>query len=268
MIKLDNVSFEYPNGYKAIDEVNIDIKKGERVAIIGQNGAGKTTTVKMMNGLLRPTKGTVYIDGEDIKKKTTATVSKKVGYVFQNPSDQLFNKTVYDEIAYALRKNKLSLDEIEKRVRYAAKLCHVERFLEVNPYELPLGIRKFVTIAIVIANMCDVIVLDEPTAGQDLFGINWLVEIMDELSKQGKTVVVITHDMDFVISHFERIIVMANKKLRFDGNAKDIFYNEKLLQISKLKKPICVELAQKLNIPDRVITPEEFVKSYTKLKKI
>ncbi|WP_156286101.1 energy-coupling factor ABC transporter ATP-binding protein [Oceanivirga salmonicida] len=264
MIRLDNVTFKYPNGYIAVDDLSLEIMKGEKVAIIGQNGAGKTTTVKMMNGLLRPFSGTVYVDNEDIKNKTTATVSKKVGYVFQNPSDQLFNKTVYDEIAYALKKNKINDEVIKKRVEYASKICGIENFLDQNPYELSLGIRKFVTIAIVIANDCDVIILDEPTAGQDLFGNERLKEIMNELNSKGKTIIVITHDMDFVIDNFERIIVMANKKLRFDGKAIDVFYNDELLEISKLKKPICVELAQKLKIEERILTPREFVKAYLK----
>lgn len=252
-MKLDNVSFSYPNGFTAVENVNIEVKKGERVAIIGQNGAGKTTTVKMMNGLLRPQKGTVYVNDKDIKKMTTAQVSQGVGYVFQNPGDQLFNNTVYDEIAYTLRHRKMDENKIKEIVERAAKLCHIEEFLKTNPYDLPFGLRKFVTIAIVIANDCETVILDEPTAGQDLFGIQWLIDIMDTLSAEGKTVITITHDMDFVIENFDRVIVMAHKNVIGDGTKSDIFWNHDILEDAALKQPVIAELAHRLKVEGKVV---------------
>lgn len=260
-IQLDNVTFAYPNGFTAVENVNIAIKKGERVAIIGQNGAGKTTTVKMMNGLLRPQKGAVIVNEEDIKDKTTAQVSKGVGYVFQNPGDQLFNNTVYDEIAYTLRHNKMDERKIKTIVEDAAKLCHIEEYLQTNPYDLPFGLRKFVTIAITIANDCETVILDEPTAGQDLFGINWLVDIMDHLSARGKTVVTITHDMDFVIEHFERVIVMAHKNVIGDGTKSDIFWDKDVLEDADLKQPVIAELANRLNFTEKIVDIPGFLNS-------
>lgn len=261
-IQLDHVSFYYPNGFKAVDDVSITVKKGERVAIIGQNGAGKTTTVKMMNGLLRPQEGTVYVNGEDIAGKTTAEVSRGVGYVFQNPGDQLFNNTVYDEIAYTLRHNKMDEGKIKTIVEEAARLCHIEEYLQSNPYDLPFGLRKFVTIAIAIANDCETVILDEPTAGQDLFGVQWLVDIMNHLSNQGKTVITITHDMDFVIENFDRVIVMAHKNVIGDGSKNDVFWNMDVLSDAALKQPVIAELANRLQCTEKVVDIPEFLAAY------
>lgn len=258
-IELRNVTFEYPGGFKAVENVSMLIKKGEKIAIIGQNGAGKTTTVKMMNGLLRPKIGEVLVNGEDISNITTATVSRKVGYVFQNPGDQLFNSTVYNEIAYTLRHEKMPESEINKRVIEAAKLCHIEDYLDLNPYDLPFGLRKFVTIAISIANDCETIILDEPTAGQDLFGIEWLTEIINNLHNKGKTIITITHDMNFVIDNFERVIVMAHKNVIGDGNINEIFWNFDILQDAALKQPIIAELARKLKFDKKIVTIKEFL---------
>jgi len=265
-VQLDNVSFSYPNGLKAVENVSLNIKKGEKVAIIGQNGAGKTTTVKLMNGLLRPSSGTVYVNGEDIKDKTTATVSKKVGYVFQNPGDQIFNNTVYNEIAYALKREKLPEKEIDERVRQAAKICHIEEFLNTNPYNLPFGVRKFVTIGIVVANDCETVILDEPTAGQDLLGISWLEDIIHYLEEKGKTIITITHDMEFVIDNFERVVVMAHKNVIGDGTINEIFWNNDILEEAAIRQPVIAELSRRLGVGSNIVTIDEFVESLAKYR--
>jgi energy-coupling factor transport system ATP-binding protein len=212
-IIIKDVVFNYPNGFCAVNGVSINIDKGEKVAIIGQNGAGKTTFVKMMNNLLRPTSGTIEVDDIDLSTLTTAAISKKVGYVFQNPGDQIFNRTVFNEIGYNPRYNKLPEEEVKRLVEDAAELCGISEYLQMNPYDLPFGMRKFVTIACVIAMGSEYIILDEPTAGQDLDGLKLQSKIIDELIKRDKTVIIITHDMEFVIDNFERIIVKkANLK--------------------------------------------------------
>lgn len=261
-LELRNVTYEYPNGFIAVENVNISIEKGEKVAIIGQNGAGKTTTVKMMNGLLRPKFGQVLVNNEDIIDKTTATVSKKVGYVFQNPGDQLFNSTVYNEIAYTLRHYKVDEKEVERRVKEAARLCNIEDKLDINPYDLPFSLRKFVTIAIVIVNECEVIILDEPTAGQDLFGISLLKDIINKLHSIGKTIITITHDMDFVIDNFERVIVMAHKNVIGDGNINEIFWDFDTINDAAIKQPLIAEISNKLGASKKIVRIEEFLDYY------
>lgn len=258
-ICLENVVFTYDNGFVAVDDVSFTINENEKVAIIGQNGAGKTTTVKLMNGLLRPSSGTIYVDGNDISKMTTAKASQMVGYVFQNPGDQIFNKTVFDEIAYTLRYFKKPKEEIDKIVLEAATMCHIEQYLQINPYDLPFSLRKFVTIATVIAMGTKYIVLDEPTAGQDLLGLRYQKEIIDELIRMGRTVIIITHDMDFVVDNFDRVLVMANKKLIGYENTKDIFWNHEILEKSALKQPTVANIAKNLNFKGNIINIDEFI---------
>ncbi len=259
-----NLVFAYPNDFVAVDDVSLEIKAGENIAIIGQNGAGKTTFVKMLNGLLRPKSGSITVDGENISEMTVAQISKKVGYVFQNPGDQIFNPTVYEEISYTPRYFKMSDEEVDRRTKDAAELCNISEHLNANPYDLPFSIRKFVTIASVIAMGVDYIVLDEPTAGQDLFGLNQQRVIIEELINRGKTVITITHDMDFVIDNFQRVVVMANKKIVADANKKDIFWDFDVLERSSINQPYISMLAKKLGIGDKVITIPEFIKGVTK----
>ena len=261
-IVVKNVVFNYPDGHCAIDDVSLTINAGEKVAIIGQNGAGKTTLVKMMNNLLRPTKGSVYVDDIDLKTLTTAQISKKVGYVFQNPGDQLFNRTVFDEIAYNPRYNKLPADQVKSLVEDAAEVCGITEFLNINPYDLPFAIRKFVTIACVIAMGSDYVILDEPTAGQDLDGLKLQSQIIDTLIKRNKTIIIITHDVDFVIENFDRIIVMANKKIVTDSTIYDVFWDFDVLQRANLKQPHISRLAHELGLP-KVMSIDDFIKAYT-----
>ena len=150
-IELRNASFTYPNGFLANDHLNLTAEQGERIAIVGQNGAGKTTAVKMMNGLHKPSEGDVFVNGKNTKDYTTAQIAKHVGYVFQNPDDQIFNQSVYAEISYMPKYYKMNEKEIDRRVREAAALFDIERFLKSNPFEIPYVIRKFVTIAAILA---------------------------------------------------------------------------------------------------------------------
>lgn len=258
-IELRNVSFAYPNGFLAVSGVSMSFEKGESVAIIGQNGAGKTTTVKLMNNLYKPTEGDVLVDGENTKDFTTAQIARKVGYVFQNPDDQIFQSEVKKEINYANIANKIPEEEAKKWFDLGVKLTGLEDELDSNPYNLPLSIRKFVTIASVIAFNPDCIILDEPTAGQDAIGLKRISQIIKELTALGKTVITITHDMDFVIDNFERVIVMANKRKIMDGKAREVFWNEEVMLEASLKKPSVCDLAERLGMSGEILTVEEMV---------
>ncbi|MEO1769796.1 energy-coupling factor ABC transporter ATP-binding protein [Candidatus Enterococcus ferrettii] len=262
-LSLKDVSFTYPNGFEAVQQVNIDFELGESVAIIGQNGAGKTTTVKLMNGLLRPTKGDVLLAGKKTEKLTTAQMSHFVGYVFQNPDDQIFQDTIYNEISFGPKNQKLSKNEVLQKVQAAAELCGLEGVLQEHPYNLPYSKRKFITIAAVIATDPKVIILDEPTAGQDRQSTELLGRIINQLTKEGKTVITITHDMEFVVSEFSRVIVFAEKQKRREGTPAEIFWDETLLTISHLKQPYICQLAKLLGC-DGVMTIQELleVKEY------
>ncbi len=257
---LKDVSFSYPGGFLAVDNINMTIKSGENVAIVGQNGAGKTTTVKMMNGLLRPTSGDVIIGDMNTKDYTTAQVSRVVGYVFQNPDDQIFHSTVESEVRFGPEMAKLSNEEVDSRVEYALKITGMDKFKEENPYNLPLSMRKFVTIAAVIAMDTDVLIFDEPTAGQDLEGNKRLSEILKELHEKGKTVITISHDMEFVASNFERVIVMAKKKVVTMGTPEEVFWNFEALEKAMLKQPYVSRVCRALGAKGEIISMDEAVK--------
>lgn len=258
-IEVRNASFAYPNGFVAIEELNLSIEDGEKVAIVGQNGAGKTTAVKLLNGLYKPSKGDVIIDAVNTKDRTTAQIARSVGYVFQNPDDQIFNSKVSIEIEYMPRYFKLQEKEIKERVDYAIELTGIGDYLNENPYDIPYPIRKFVTIASVLVTRPKYLILDEPTAGQDKYGIELLSRMIDQLQADGKTVITITHDMEFTVTNFNRIIVMAHANIIADGNAKDIFWDEDIISDARIKKPVIGELAKKLSLDSKILFCDELV---------
>lgn len=258
-ISLTNVDFCYPNGFQALDNINIEIEQGENIAIIGQNGAGKTTTVKLMNGLIRPTSGNVVIDGMNTQNYTTAQVARKVGYVFQNPDEQIFHNTVMEEIEFGPKIMKYDERCKSKLVEKALALTELEKYKDENPYNLPLSIRKIVTIASVIAMNPDVLIYDEPTAGQDLHGIRILENILKELQKEGKTQITITHDMEFVAKNFEKVIVMAHKNVLLTDEPREVFWQSDILEESMLKQPYISAVAKELGISQKILFAEELV---------
>ena len=259
MIEIKNASFKYPNDFVALEKIDLTIKEGQKVAIVGQNGAGKTTCVKMMNGLNKPFEGDVIIDGVNTKDVTIATIARKVGYVFQNPDEQIFNSTARKEIEFMPRYYKLSEEEVRQRVDHAVEICDIGKYLDTNPYEIPYPIRKFVAIAAVIASKPKYIILDEPTAGQDLHGTQVLGRLVDTLTNEGMTVITITHDMEFAVNNFDRIIAMAHKNIICDGTARDIFWNEEVIKEAKIKKPAIGELAKRLGLDGRILFCDELV---------
>jgi energy-coupling factor transport system ATP-binding protein len=263
-VVLKDVSFNYPNGFLAVDGVNIDIESGKSLAIIGQNGAGKTTMVKMINGLLKPSSGDVFVGDINTKDYTTAQVSRKVGYVFQNPDDQIFHATVIDEVAFG--PDKMGIEEKRKKrlINYALKWTGLYEHRNENPYNLPLSIRKFITIAAIIAMDVDVMIFDEPTAGQDLNGLVLLSKILKELKRRGKTLVTITHDMQFVVENFDHVIVMANKKVVKVGSPKQIFWEFEVLEEAMLKQPYISSLSKRLELGEGITTKEELVDAVMK----
>ncbi len=253
-IKLENVSYEYPGGFLAIDNVSFSISKGESVAIVGQNGAGKTTAAKLCNGLLRPTKGTISVDGRDSGGRTTADIARTVGYVFQNPDDQIFHSTVEGEVAFGPKTLGFPAEKTNELVDYALAITGLTAARGENPYNLPLSIRKFVTIAAIISMDTEVMIFDEPTAGQDLVGNRLLGNILGELGRRGKTLITISHDMEFVSNNFKRVIVMANKKKVTEGTPDEIFWNFPALEEARLMQPYVSRLCRTLGLETNLTT--------------
>ncbi|MDR1795131.1 MAG: energy-coupling factor ABC transporter ATP-binding protein [Erysipelotrichaceae bacterium] len=260
-IQLQNVSFAYPDGTQAISNVSLEIQDGERLAIIGKNGAGKTTVVKLMNNLYQPLSGTLLVDDIDTKTKTTAQISHLVGYVFQNPDDQIFNKDVISELEYMPKYLKLDAKETKARIDEAVEFTGIKRYLKRNPYDIPYPIRKFVTIASVLVTKPKYLILDEPTAGQDRQGIQTLEHLMDTLQERGIGVITITHDMEFVANNFERVVVMAHANVIADASGREVFARDDIIAEAGIRKPQLGELASALKLKGDLLYLDELVEA-------
>lgn len=237
MIEVKDVYFTYPTGVEAVKGVSLTIKDGEFVAIMGQNGAGKTTLVKNFNGLLRPTKGTVLVDGVSTKDISVAKLARKVGFVFQNPDHQLFSETVEEEITFALRNFGFDQATIEKRVTWAVNLLDLVEYRKTSPFMLSGGERKRVALGSVLAWDPKVVILDEPTIGQDHRQKENLRQFIVQLNEQGKTVVVVTHDVEFVAECNPRVVLMKEAKIIADGEAKRILTDTTLALEASIVPP-------------------------------
>ncbi|RLI12791.1 ABC transporter ATP-binding protein [Candidatus Bathyarchaeota archaeon] len=242
MIIVENLYFTYPNGVKALLGVNLKIEDGEFVAIMGQNGAGKTTLVKHMNGLLKPTRGRVLVDGVDTRRVSVAWLARKVGLVFQNPDHQLFSETVEEEISFALKNFGYDRKTIKRRVEWALKMLDLERYRKVSPFMLSGGERKRVALASVLAWDPKIIILDEPTIGQDYMQKEKLRQFILQLNQQGKTIIVVTHDVEFIAECNPRIILMKQGRIMVSGKAEEILTNEDLVKEASITLPEIAKL--------------------------
>jgi len=242
MIEVDNLFYRYPNGVEALRGVSLKVRRGEFLAIMGKNGAGKTTLVKHFNGLLKPTRGSVKVDGIDTRDLSVAELSRKVGLVFQNPDHQLFCETVEEEIAFALKNFGFDEETVEKRVEWALHLLDLERYRKSSPLVLSGGERKRVALASVLAWDPEVLVLDEPTIGQDQRQKETLRQFILQLNAQGKTVVMVTHDVEFVAECKPRVVLMSDGNIIADGEAKSVLTDFKILREASIIPPQITQL--------------------------
>jgi energy-coupling factor transport system ATP-binding protein len=246
MIGVDDVRFKYPNGVEALKGISLTIKDGEFVAIMGQNGAGKTTLVKHFNGLLKPSSGMIRVNGVETTKTTIATLSKTVGFVFQNPDHQLFSETVEDEIAFALKNFGFDKETIQKQVTWALNLLSLTEYQKTSPFMLSGGERKRVALASVLAWDPQILIMDEPTIGQDHEQKERLRQFIMQLQTQGKTIVIVTHDVEFVAECNLRVILMKEGKIVADGGGRDILTNIEALAESSIVLPQIAQIFTKL----------------------
>jgi energy-coupling factor transport system ATP-binding protein len=258
-ISVEDISFTYPGNVRALDQVSLRIGSGERAAIIGQNGAGKTTLVKHFNGLLKPSAGRVSVGGWDTSRYSSARLAARVGYVFQNPDDQLFQSSVLAEVKFGPKKLGWDDNKLNKQVQAMLDLVELSEFANRHPYDLSPGQRKRVAMASVLAMDTPIVILDEPTTGQDQSGINLLGKIIAVLKKKGKTVITITHDIDFCAENFERVIVMAQGRVLLDGPARNVLGQAEILAQTYVEPPQLVRLANRLGIEETPLNVNEFL---------
>lgn len=267
IIKVEDVWFKYNEEVTALKGINLEIKEGEMIALIGQNGGGKTTLAKHLNGLLKPTKGRVIVKNLDIRNTPMHTLTNIVGYVFQNPAHQIFTSKVYDEVFYGPKNQGLSQKDIKERVEMALEMVSLKGYEDTHPHDLNYGQMKLLTIASIIAMQPEVYVLDEPTSGQDHNGRKAIAELALKLNKEGKTVIVITHDMKFVAQVAKRTILMANGEIIGDASTQDILLNINLLEKAAIKPTqitqLCIEL-KKFGFELNALTIEEALRDFKK----
>lgn len=246
MIQLEDVHYIYDGLYPALNGVSLEIDEGESVAIMGSNGAGKTTLLKHLNGLLRPQKGHVFLDGEETSKYSVAQLSRQIGLVWQNPDHQLFLDSVQKEIVFGLKNLGYDDNEIIRRSTRTLEQLGLSHLSERSPFSLSGGERKRVALASVLAIEPRILALDEPTIGQDARQKERLAEILNQLKDEGRTVIVVTHDIEFVTEHFPRTVAMSDGRMVADGNTASVLSNRDIIERCSLTAPQMTIVAQGL----------------------
>jgi len=237
MITIEKVTYHYQGGEDVLRGVDLQIRDGEFVAIMGENGAGKTTLVKMFNGLLKPDQGVVKVDGVETKAKSVAQLSRDVGLIFQNPDHQLFAETVAQELGFSLHNFGFSEEIIQRRVSKLLHTLDLERYEKTSPFVLSGGERKRVALAAILVWDPKHVIMDEPTIGQDYLQKDRLRNFIVQLVSQGKTVVIVTHDVEFVAECKPRVVILSRGKVIADGPANSILTNPAIIEQGSLAMP-------------------------------
>ncbi|NPV75765.1 MAG: ATP-binding cassette domain-containing protein [Anaerolineae bacterium] len=262
LLSLKDLKHVYPDGTEALHGVSLEIREGEYVLIIGQNGAGKSTLVKHFLNLLKPTSGSVKVGGVETSQMTVSDLARRIGYVAQNPDNQIFNATVGEEVAFALKGLGYAAEEVESRTAESLAAMGLSEAREMHPLSLPKGDRARVVIAAILAMKPEIIIFDEPTTGQDYRGAKYILEISRQLHQMGKTVIVITHHLYLMPEYAERVLVMGKGTLLMDAPIREAYHAVKLLQSTFLMPPQAVLLTQELEklkgqpLP-KLLTPDE-----------
>ncbi len=269
-IEVRDLTYSYEDGTNALKGINLTISEGEFIAFIGQNGSGKTTLSKCLNGLFKPTTGSVTVDGLNSKTSSILQMVKRVGYVFQNPDHQLFNNNCQDEIAYGPRNIGLSEDEVQERVIEAAGVVGLgAQYFQEHPFFLNKGMRQRVAIASILALKPKLIIVDEPTTGQDVRQSLEIMDFLTELNKNhGHIIIFVTHDMPIVSRYAKRVVMMGGGQIIADGPPSEVYAQTDNLAKAFVEPPQITQLAQSLK--DKGFSPgtlsvDEMVDQYKKL---
>jgi energy-coupling factor transport system ATP-binding protein len=250
VIRTEGLVHVYDGATRALDGVDLAIARGERIAIVGQNGSGKSTLVRHFNGLLRPTEGRVLVDETDVAGRRVAHLAATVGLAFQDPDRQIFAGKVRTEVAFGPRNLGQRGPELEGAIDAALVATGLDKDAETNPYDLGYSRRKLLALASILAMGTPIVVLDEPTTGQDARGVERIHRIVAELSAAGRTVVAISHDMRFVAEAFERVIVMRDGRIVLDGSPADVFAEAAwpTLASTFLEPPLAARIGARLGL--------------------
>lgn len=257
-LEIQDLHFSYTENEEILKGINL-VLEGDSTAIIGQNGAGKTTFVKLLKGLLRPTSGKILYNGTDLNTLTVAQIAKNIGMVFQNPNDQIFKNTVIDEVMFGPLQIGMSKDQARKHSEGVLDMVGLLDLKKVNPYDLGLSERKLVSIAAILAMNPDVIIFDEPTIAQDYAGKTCIGNIVKKLRNEGKLVLTIIHDMDFVAEYFDRAVVFAKGNVLLEGTPEVVFAEADVLEKAYLEQPNVTKLCHALGQEKIFLTTDAYV---------
>lgn len=258
LLEVKNLSFGYNKGQQTLKNVSLSVKKGEMVSIVGRNGAGKSTFSKLVCGFEDPNQGEIFFEGQDLLKENIRSRAKKIGYVMQNPNQMISKTMIYDEVALGLQKSGKSEEEIRAKVEETLKICGLYPFRNWPISALSFGQKKRVTIASVLVQDPKLIILDEPTAGQDFKHYTEIMEFLRGLNEQGVTVIMITHDMHLMLEYTPRALVFSNGQLIDDCRASQVLCNPELVARAALKETSLFTLANRCGITP----PESFVERF------
>ena len=258
LLEVKNLSFGYNKGQQTLKNVSLSVKKGEMVSIVGRNGAGKSTFSKLVCGFEDPNQGEIFFEGQDLLKENIRSRAKKIGYVMQNPNQMISKTMIYDEVALGLQKSGKSEEEIRAKVEETLKICGLYPFRNWPISALSFGQKKRVTIASVLVQDPKLIILDEPTAGQDFKHYTEIMEFLRGLNEQGVTVIMITHDMHLMFEYTPRALVFSDGQLIDDCRASQVLCNPELVARAALKETSLFTLANRCGITP----PESFVERF------
>lgn len=261
IIKINDLTYKYEDGTIALDKISMNIKKNSKAAILGSNGAGKSTLLLHLNGVLKAQRGNILIDNIELNKKTAGVIRRKIGLIFQDPDDQVFSSTVYDDLAFGLVNMGFDEDETQKRIKEISHIFGITDLLGKNTFNLSYGQKKRVAIAGVIVMKPEIIVLDEPVAFLDPKTKNVIFNILEDLHKKGHTIIITTHNIDFACEWANDFIILNEGHILEQGT-QDILLNEELVNEANIDMPIITKVFKKaiknqlFNLP---VTQEEAI---------
>jgi len=264
-IVVQDLWYSYGDEVTALRGVDLEIEDGDYVAVIGQNGSGKTTLVKHFNGLLKPTRGRVFVGGEDTAGLTVGQLAQTVGYVFQNPDHQIFCATTRDELAFGPRNLGLPEMEVRRRVEEALARFDLEQYAESPPAVLGYGLRRKIGVAAVYSMRPHIFILDEPTTGVDWRSTMELIELIGEMHRNGHTIILVTHDMKLVTEFSQKSLVLRDGQVLAYDDTRTVFKHSEVLRDTQIEPPQITTLAKRMvsyGMPDDVLSVGEFYAAY------
>lgn len=261
IIRTKNLWFSYDKKNWVLKGINLKVYRGEIVSLIGPNGCGKTTLVKHFNGILKPTKGKVFVKNINTAKTTTAELAKIVGYVFQNPNHQIFLNSIFEEVAFGPKN--LGLKNVKNLVKWSLKSVGMDNInLNTPPFLLSRGGKERLAIASLLSMKPEILILDEPTTGQDYLTCLKIMKLMEEFKKEGRTIILISHDMEIVAEYSDRVFLMKKGKIVKKGKPEDVFSDFEFLEKLSLSPPQIVKIGKALGFNKIPTSVEEFVEMF------